>query len=62
MVRKCSEVELREGHGDMRAHCLVYTMLIFLLTVVVIVFVVVVNIFALYSLCVVCPSLFCSFV
>jgi hypothetical protein len=36
-------------------------MLIFLLTVVVIVFVVVVIVFALYSSCIVCPSL-CSFV
>jgi hypothetical protein len=36
----------------------VYSMLIFLLIVVVIVFVVIVIEFALYSLCVVCPSLF----
>jgi hypothetical protein len=28
MVRKCSEMEWREGHGKMWVHCLVYIMLI----------------------------------
>jgi hypothetical protein len=40
MVRKCSEVEWKEGHGKKWVHYLVYSMLIFLLIVIVFAFIV----------------------
>jgi hypothetical protein len=67
MVRKCSEEEWREGRGEMWVHqfmtlrislLLLFSVLYAYFLLILIYIIVVVIVFALHSLCVVCPLLF----